>query len=235
MFWWFSYKPSEQNWAISPKRKHQLSKMTLSTFQKSLFELCFAFSLVVTKKYVLRTSWGLSTWNYTCFLFKCRVTFPLRQFSKATFGTFDFYILRLRCLGISNTYRNSFCFLRKTETSQNDVEYVPEKSSWALLSSALLDSLVVNKKMFWELAEISLLETIRVFRSNEASRFGCAIFRTLRSVLWLFTSCVWDVLWYRIFKKNSSFFLSKTETFRNDVEYVPKMSLWALLGLILWL
>ena len=121
MFWWFSYKPSEQNWAISPKRKHQLSKMTLSTFQKRLFELCFAFSLVVTKKYVLRTSWGLSTWNYTCFLFKCRVTFPLRQFSKATFGTFDLYILRLRCLGISNTYRNSFCFLSKTETSQNDV------------------------------------------------------------------------------------------------------------------
>ena len=79
------------------------------------------FSLVVTKKYVLRTSWGLSTWNYTCFLFKCRVTFPLRQFSKATFGTFDLYILRLRCLGISNTYRNSFCFLSKTETSQNDV------------------------------------------------------------------------------------------------------------------
>ena len=43
LFWWFSYKPSEKFWAISPKEKHQLSKKTLSTFQKSLFQLCFAF------------------------------------------------------------------------------------------------------------------------------------------------------------------------------------------------
>ena len=42
-FWWFSHKPSEKNWAISPKGKHKLSKMTLSTFQKCLFELCSAF------------------------------------------------------------------------------------------------------------------------------------------------------------------------------------------------
>ena len=61
------------------------------------------FSLVVTKKYVLRTSWDLSTWNNTCFLFKFRVTFRLRQFSKATFGTLALYILRLRCLAIQNT------------------------------------------------------------------------------------------------------------------------------------
>ena len=43
LFWWFSYKPSEKWRAFSPKGKHQLSKMTLSTFQKCLFELCFAF------------------------------------------------------------------------------------------------------------------------------------------------------------------------------------------------
>ena len=61
------------------------------------------FSLVVTKKYVLRTSWGLSTWNNTCFLFKCRVTFRLGQLSKARFGTLALYILRLRCLAIPNT------------------------------------------------------------------------------------------------------------------------------------
>ena len=61
------------------------------------------FSLVVTKKYVLITSWGLSTWNNTCSLFKCRGTFRLRQFSKARFGTLALYILRLRCLVISNT------------------------------------------------------------------------------------------------------------------------------------
>ena len=61
------------------------------------------FSLVVTKKYVLRTSWGLSTWNNTCFLFKCRVTFWLRYFSNAMFGTLAPYLLRLRCLAIPNT------------------------------------------------------------------------------------------------------------------------------------
>ena len=46
MSWWFSYKPSENSWAISPKRKHKLSKTTLSTFQNCLFELCsdFVFS-----------------------------------------------------------------------------------------------------------------------------------------------------------------------------------------------
>ena len=42
-FWWFLYKLSEKKWAISSKGKHQLSKMTLSTFQKCLFELRFAF------------------------------------------------------------------------------------------------------------------------------------------------------------------------------------------------
>ena len=36
------------------------------------------FSLVVTKKYVLRTSWGISARSNTCFLFKCRVTLRLR-------------------------------------------------------------------------------------------------------------------------------------------------------------
>ena len=92
------------------------------------------FSLVVTKKYDLRTSWGVSTRNNTCFLFKCRVTFWLRYFSpNATFGTLALYILRLRCLGISNTYKNSFSFLCKTATFQNDVVYVPQMSLWALL------------------------------------------------------------------------------------------------------
>ena len=57
-------------------------------------------SLVVNKKSALRTCWDLSTWNNTCFLFKCRVTFWLRYFSNATFGTLALYILRLRCLAI---------------------------------------------------------------------------------------------------------------------------------------
>ena len=71
------------------------------------------FSFVVTKKYVLITSWGLSTWNNTCSLFKCRGTFRLRQFSKSRFGTLALYILHLRCLAIPNTWKNSFWFFRK--------------------------------------------------------------------------------------------------------------------------
>ena len=70
-------------------------------------------SLVVNKKAVLRTCWDLSTWNKTCFLLKCRVTFWLRYFSNATFGTLAPYIPRLRCLAITNTYKNSFWFFQK--------------------------------------------------------------------------------------------------------------------------
>ena len=61
--------------------------------------------------------------------------------------------------------------------------------------------LVVTKIIF----EVSLLGTIRVFCSNAESRFGCAIFRTLRSVLWLFTSGVWDVSRYRILREKIAF------------------------------
>ena len=161
----------------------------------------------------MRTCWDLSTWNNTCCLFKCRVTFRLRYLSpNATFGTLALYILRLRCLAISNTNKNSFFFLRKTEVFQNDVEYVPKMSFWALVGLILW---LYIKKLFWEPAEISLHETIRVVCSNAESRFGCAIFpRTLRSVLWLLTSCVWDVLRYRILKKTAFDF------FRNVVSVV---------------
>ena len=95
------------------------------------------FSLAVTTKTVLRPSWDLFTWNNTCFLFWCRVTFRLHQFSKATFGTLTLYILCLRCLVISNTYKNSFCFLSETETFENDVEYVPKVSFWTLMGLLL--------------------------------------------------------------------------------------------------
>ena len=71
-------------------------------------------SLVVNEKAVLRTCWDLSTWNNTCFLFNCGVTFRLRYFPpNATFGTLALYILRLRCLAIPNTWKNSFWFFQK--------------------------------------------------------------------------------------------------------------------------
>ena len=173
----------------------------------------------------MRTSWGLSIWKNTWFLFKCRVTFRPRQFSKARFGTPALFILGLRCLAIPNTYKNSFRFSFRKRGLRRFVLYAIvlmffvrtfqkngrshrtentnfPKRRWArskkvFLSSALLFSLVVRKNMFWELPDISLHETIRVFCSNAESHFGCAISRRLSLSLWLFTSWVWDVLRYR--------------------------------------
>ena len=121
-------------------------------------------SLVVNKKAVLRTCWDLSTWNNTCFLFKCRVKFGLRYFSNATFGTLALHILRLRCLAIPNTYINSICF-------------------------------------FWK----------RGLRRFVLRAFVLMVFpQTFRKILGDFTE-------------------RKTQNFQKDVEYVPKMSFWALL------
>ena len=114
--------------------KEKPSKTTLSMFQIVFLSSAGLDSLVVTKKKsVLRISSDLSAWNNTCFLFKFRVTFWLRYFWNATFGTLALYILRLRCIGIPNTHKNSFCFLSKIKTFRNDVEYVPKMSFWALL------------------------------------------------------------------------------------------------------
>ena len=118
---------------IHQKENASFPKRRWVRFKIVCFSSGLLFSLVVTIKYVLRTSWGLSIWKKTCFLFKCRVTFRLRQFPNATFGTLALYILRLRCLVISNTYKNSFCFLSKTETFQNDVGCFPKVSVWAPL------------------------------------------------------------------------------------------------------
>ena len=106
---------------------------------------------------------------------------------------------------------------RKTPTFQNDVEYVPQVSVWALLFS-----LVVTKKMFWELPEVSLLGTIRVFCSNAESRFGCAGFRRLGLVLWLFASCVWDVLRYRILIKTALFSWGKQRNSKTTLSTFQK-------------
>ena len=71
------------------------------------------------------------------------------------------------------------------------------------LSAALLFSLVVTKEICFENILRSLYLEQYVFFVQMQSRFGCASFRRLGSVLWLFTSCVWDVLWYRILKKTA--------------------------------
>ena len=158
---------------------------------------------------------------------------------------------------ISNIYKKQLLFL---DQNRNFPKRRWVRSRNVLLSSVRLDSLIVNEKAVLRVAEISVHETIHVFCSNAESRFGCAILRALRSVLWLFTSCVWDVLRYRIPKKTAFDFFRKrglrhfvlcafvlmifvqtfrkvlgnftgrkTPTFQNDVEYVPKKSVWALL------
>ena len=68
--------------------------------------------LVVNEKAVVRIS-RLFFVNYYLFLFDCSVGFCLRYFSKAMFSTLAPYILRLRCLVISNTQKNSFWFFWK--------------------------------------------------------------------------------------------------------------------------
>ena len=103
--------------------------MTLSTFQKCLFELWLAcFFLVVTKKAVLRTSSDLSTRNNTCFLFKCRLTLAALVMERQVwYFRFLHPAFQMSC-DMEYLKKNSFCFLSKKQTFQNDVEYVPKMS-----------------------------------------------------------------------------------------------------------
>ena len=101
-------------------------------------------ALVVTKKAALTTCSDRSTWNNTCFSFKCRVTFRLRQFSKATFGILALYILRSRRFVISNTYKNGFFLEENNKFPKRP--WVRSKNDF--LSSGGLDSLVVTKSCF---------------------------------------------------------------------------------------
>ena len=204
--------------------------------------LCF-FLWFYLKKIVLRTSSDLSTWNNTWFLFKCRVTFWLRYFLNATFGTlalsscvwdvlqyriikktaFDFFG---NVVSVVLYFMQVFWWFSYKPSKSNGRSHRKEntnfpnwrwmRSKLVCLSSASLFSLVVTKKYVLRTSWVSLLEILRVFCSNAESSFGCASFRTLRLVLRLFTSCVWDILGYRILV-NSFCFLSKTKTFQDDV------------------
>ena len=183
----------------------------------------------------------------------------------------------------SERYVRYFGFLHPAFEMSRDIEYLKKTVlfSWAKqkLSETTLSTFqkclfelcsawffgCKKKQLFWEHPEVSLLGTIRVFCSNAESLLGCASFWTPRLVLWLFTSCVWDVWRYRsliklafdFFRKRGlrrfvlcaivlmifaqtfrkilgDFSESKTQNFQNDVEYVPKMSVWAMLYFFLW-
>ena len=102
----------------------------------------------------------------------------------------------------TNLPKNIGRFHRKQNTKFPKRCWVRSKNVFFWRCSAFFSG-CNRRKLFWEIPQISLLGTIRVFCSNAESRFGRASFRTLRSVLWLFTSCVWDVLWYRILIKTA--------------------------------
>ena len=235
-----------------PKRRWVRSKNVFSSS-------ALLFSLVVTKEYVLRTSSGLSTWNDTCFSFECRVTFRLGQFPKARFGALALYILPLRCLVISNTYKNSFCSLSKKETFQNGNEYVPKMSVWALLCFSLW---LLLKNVFWSLstwnntcslqmqsyvlAALLFERYVRYFGSlHPAFEMSCDTEYLEKNSFWFFRKrgircfglcAIVSMIFIQTVRQIlADFTETKTQTFQNDVEYVPKMSFWTLVGLLLWL
>ena len=137
LFRWFLHKPCEKYWAISLEAKQKISKKTLSTFQKYVLERCSAFFFGCNQRNLFWEPPQISLLRKIRVFCSNAVTFRLRQFSKARFSTLAFYILHLRCLVISNTYKDSSCFLRKTEIFQNDFEYVPKSFFWALVGLLL--------------------------------------------------------------------------------------------------
>ena len=168
-FWRFLYKSLEN---VGQCHQNQLTFLLKWRWGRpKVFALSCAslVSLVVNEKAVVRSS-RLMFVNYYLILSDCSDGFCLRWFSKAMFSTLALYILRLRCLVISNTYKNRFWF-------------------------------------FWK-------RGIRRF-------VLCAI------VLTIFVQTVRKIL--------GDFTERKTQTFQNDVEYVPKLSFWALMGFFLWL
>ena len=94
--------------------------------------------------------------------------------------------------------------MSKIKTFQNHVEYVPKRSFWALLGLFLWFFL---KNLFWELPQISLLETIRVFYSTAESRLGCAACRKLRLIMG-FKPLTWDIQ-YQLLKKQFFIFCKR--------------------------
>ena len=85
---------------------------------------------------------------------------------------FVLYILRLRFLAISNTYKYSSCFSSKTEIFQNDVEYFPKMSFLTLL---LFFSLVVTKENCFENFLRSLYKEQNVLFVQMQSRVSAAL------------------------------------------------------------
>ena len=75
------------------------------------------------------------------------------------------------------------------------------------LSCAWLVSIVLNEKVLWENWETNVRQLIPISAWLQGWVLPALVssFRRLRLVFWPFTSCIWDVLWYRILKKQIVF------------------------------
>ena len=101
----------------------------------------------------------------------------------------------------TNLPQNIGRFHQKENTNFPKRRWVRPKN--VCLSSALIFSLVVTKKIVLRTSWDLIILNKKCYFSNAESRFGCTRLRRLRLVLWFFTSCVWDVLWYRILIKTA--------------------------------
>ena len=158
--------------------------------------------------------------GFACARFR-RLRLVLWLFASCFWDVLRYRIFMKAAFDFLDTWSSSFCNVwkwfndfRKNHPKKIGLIHQKENTSFpkrrwvrfkiVCFSSALLFSVVVTKKyMFWELPEVSLFWTIRNFCSNAESRFGCVSYWRLCLVLWLFTSCVWDVLWYRILIKTA--------------------------------
>ena len=126
--------------------------------------------------------------------------FRKRALRRSGLCTFFWRLLYKSSKNVGQCHQNQLTFLLKRHWGQPKV---------FALSYAWLVSLVVNENCVVRSSRDKCSWIITYFCLTAVLGFGCAIFRTLRSALWLFTSCVWDVLRYRILRKNSFWFFRK--------------------------
>ena len=185
---------------ITPKGKHKLSKTTSSTFQKCLFELCWAFFFGCKWKNCFEK------FLRSLYLGTVRV---FHSNTQSRFGCASSRRLRLvlwifsTCVSDVLWYRilikTAFVFWAKQKLSKTTLSTFQK----CLLSSGGLAASGVTKKCLSRTSSDLCTCNNTSFCSNAESRFGCARFRRLRLVFWLLTSCVWDVVGYRILRKTA--------------------------------
>ena len=153
----------------------------------------------------MRTCWDLSTRNNMCFLFKLQSHVLAALFFPERYVRYlGSFILRLRCLAIPNTQKNSFWFFWKrglrrfalyaivlmifVQTFREILgDFTERKHQLFKMTLSTFQNFLFERcsafffgcnetKMFWDFPQISLLGIIRAFCSNAESRFSCLVF-----------------------------------------------------------